>query len=711
MPRTKRGRSRAIGRSDSSPHAAGQSGAPPAEEVSRSLSLDESTEDEHDLVPEGKLVCGLTGSHRAATPQEETLQSFIEQLHREYDIALEDMQRDVRVRCVSFDEARGKERARTKNVSLAVYHPGSEHSFENVTHIAVVAKGGTKADKKAIESLDDLLANVGRARPAAYGIWTNGTELQIRMRTWQSRTGDPQFVYLADFPGPSERLEDLENADRRPLRVASGDSLLRTFKRCHDYLYGNQSMRGDRAFWQLLNLIFCKIHDEAQSRRKFFVGATEANDEPGRAAIARRIHALFKEVKTGVYKDVFEGNEKLELNDRALAFVAGELSRYSLLSTDTDAKGMAYEAITSTTLKRERGQFFTPRNVIRMMVEMVDPQPGERILDPACGSGGFLVVALAHHRARLLEKLGVPRGGIAVPRELKAIERGLKSYAKASLYGVDVDPDLRKAARMNMVMNNDGHGNIFAMNSLEYGVPGKDVDDWIQFRACGADFHKFDYVFTNPPFGSKIPVSDPDVLERFDLGHLWSRVRGGGWQRGRLLKSVPPEILFIEACWKFLKPGTGVMAIVVPNGILGNPGEQMEAVRAWMLRHMELLASVDLPAEAFLPQVSVQASCLFLRCRAEDELRFAGSDGPEQHPVFMAVAEACGHGRRGETTWARNPDGSERIQQREFIERWEKNGQVQTQSRRREERILADDMPWITEQYLRFSRGQSIEAQ
>ncbi|MCU0647281.1 MAG: SAM-dependent methyltransferase [Gemmatimonadaceae bacterium] len=664
---------------------------------------------EQELIPEGKLVCALTGEHRTATPQEETLQSFIEQLHREYDVALADMARDVRVSCARYDETKGKERLSNRNVSLMVYEPGESHVAANATHVAIVAKPGTKSDKKAIEVLDDVLANVGEERPMVFGIWTNGTELQIRLRTWNQRTGNPDYAYLADFPGPGERLEDLENADRRPLRVAAGDSLLRAFKRCHDYLYGNQSMRGDRAFWQLLNLIFCKIHDEAQSRRKFFVGATEGYDPAGQKAIATRIHSLFEEVKSGAYKDVFDGTEKIELNDRALAYVAGELSRYSLLSTDTDAKGMAYEAITSTTLKRERGQFFTPRNVIQMMVEMADPQPGQRILDPACGSGGFLVVALAHERARLLEKLGVPRGASAVPSELKRIERDLKAYARECLYGLDVDPDLRKAARMNMVMNNDGHGNIFEMNSLEFNVPGKQVDAWSAFTDVGGGHGKFDYVFTNPPFGSKIPVSDTEVLQRFELGHQWTRTRDG-WQKGKLLKKVPPEILFIEACWKYLKPGTGVMALVLPNGILGNPGEQMEAVRWWMLRNMELLASVDLPGEAFLPQVSVQASCVFLRRRDPDELRLTDEGGPAQRPVFMAVAEACGHGRRGETTWARHPDGTERIEPRDVLERWEKHGKVDSRVRQREERVLADDMPWIARQYQLFANGQPIES-
>jgi type I restriction enzyme M protein len=670
------------------------------------MDREDGVQDETETVEQGRLVCQLTQVHREATEHEQQLQNLVEQLHLEYGVELDDMQRNVRLACVSFDESRGRDKTRSRSVSLVVYEPGSEHTPENVTHLAVVAKPGVKADTKAIDALDEMLANVARDRDSVFGIWTNGAELHIRMRTYHRQTGYPEFAYLADFPGPGEQLEDLDSAERRPMRVAAKDSLQRAFRRCHNYLYGNQAMRGDRAFWQLLNLIFCKIHDESQSRRKFFVGATEANDAAGQERIARRIHDLFAEVKRSEYQDVFDGDEKIELNDRALAYVAGELSRYSLLSTDADAKGMAYETITANTLKQEKGQFFTPRNVIRMMVEMADPQPGETILDPACGSGGFLVVALAHHRDRLLAARGVPPGAPAVPSELHGIAPDLRKYARECLFGLDVDPELRKAARMNMVMNNDGHGNIFAMNSLEFGVPGRELPSWSAFRERGGGHGRFDFVFTNPPFGSKIPVVDPDVLRTYELGHQWVRVPGGGWRKGALLKKVPPEILFIEACFKFLKPGEGRMALVLPNGILGNPGEQMEGVRAWMLRNMELLASVDLPAEAFLPQVSVQASCVLLRRRHEDELRLAGPEGPAQRPVFMAVADACGHGRRGETTWVRNPDGSERFETREVLDRTERNGIVSERLRRRTERVLADDMPWVAEQYRRMRAVQ-----
>ncbi|MFO0805498.1 MAG: N-6 DNA methylase [Gemmataceae bacterium] len=656
-----------------------------------------------DLVPEGKLVCALTGEFKTASPQEEILQSLIEQLHREYGVGLEDMARDARVSCYSEDPNTGKSKSRQRTVSLVVYEPGKPQELSNIIRVAVVAKPGTKPDPKVIDVLNEVLGSLSEDRTQVYGLWTNGVALEFRMRTYHSRTGEPEYVNMTDFPAPNETLEDLESGTRRPLRIATGDSLLQTFKRCHDYLYGNQSMRGDRAFWQLLYLIFCKIHDEQQSKRLFFVGATEANTDDGRKRVSKRIHQLFEQVQEETYKDVFDGSERIELNDRALAYIAGELGRYSLLNTDTDAKGMAYEAITSTTLKRERGQFFTPRNVIRMMVEMVAPEPGKLVLDPACGSGGFLVVALNYVRRHFIEKLG-GNPDVPVPSELKKAEKPTRDYARRCLFGLDVDPDLRKAARMNMVMNGDGHGNILCFNSLEYRVKERRSEEMAQFEKAGGGHGKFDYVFTNPPFGSKIPVTDTAVLESFDLGHTWSKV-GGIWQRRSVQKKVPPEILFIESCYKFLKPGSGVMAIVLPNGILGNPGEQMEAVRWWMLYHMELIASVDLPAETFLPQVSVQASCVFLRRRDQSELQMLGGEMPSQRPVFMAIPEQCGHGRRGETRYMRGPDGEEVIRNLDVVERWEQQGTVVEKTRRKQVRLLADDFPWVSEQFRKHVAG------
>ena len=672
-------------------------------------------EEVEELVQEGQLVCRLTNQHFTATVAEETLQNFIEQFHREYRIEFEDMDRDFRIACEYTDGKTNRTKTRHRSVSLTVFEAGKPHTLENVIRVAMI-KPTAKADEAAIAMLDEILSNLSDKRNEVFGVWTNGEEMSFRMRTW-NRAGSPVATSLTDFPAPDETLEDLETADRRPLRIATKESLHRAFRRCHDYLYGNRSMRADKAFWQLLYLIFCKIHDERQSRRLFFVGATEANKAEGQKAVAERIAELFEEVKNGEdspYKDVFEGEEKISLSHADITYLAAELGRYDLLGTDTDAKGTAYEAITSTTLKRERGQFFTPRNVIRMMVEMLDPKKDKKVLDPACGSGGFLVVVMAHLRRQFLIESGLTpdQADQPTPREQKRVEAKMREYARKCLFGIDVDPDLRKAARMNMVMNDDGHGNIFNFNSLEFGVTELIVPEMGQFEKkteSKKGFDSFDFVFTNPPFGSKIPVSDPRVLRTYDLGKGWTKSATGWTCTERPEKKVPPEILFIERCYRFLKPGSGQMAIVLPNGILGNPGGRMEFVRWWMLQHMELMASVDLPAETFLPQVSVQASCVFLRRRHPDELRLLQGEQPKQRPVFMAIPEHCGHGRRGETRYVRGAEGIELTPMTTIRERRAlPGGSVEEKEYRRPERVLADDFPWIARQYQRHVAGQTV---
>lgn len=672
--------------------------------------LPEGDDEAGEPILQDTLVCALTGELKHDKPEERILQNLIEQMHREYRVELADMERDVKLACTD-----AAEKKKNVPVAIAVYEKGKPHVVEHIIRVVLIGKANAKGTTAAVALLDLVLSNLNEDRAEVYGVWTNGKDMAFRMRTYDPATGFPVATELTDFPAPDEDLADLDDADRRPLRVAAGDSLLRAFNHCHDYL-STQGLRDEKAFWQLLYLIFAKILDEQKSKRLFFVGATERNTPEGQARIAKRIHSLFELVKEE-FNDVFDGYERLEMNERALAYVASQLARFDLLSTDTDAKGMAFEAITSHTLKQKKGQFFTPRNVIRMMVEMTDPDQGKRILDPACGSGGFLIVALNHARRRILSEVGCPYPDDPVQGEIKKATPKIKKYASQSLFGFDVDSDLRKAARMNMVMNGDGHGHIFNFNSLEYGVYGdKESVGKTRFRTDemgllekklkvgpGEAHGQFDYVFTNPPFGTKIPVEDPEVLRHFDLGYTW-RKDGTRWVKQALQKKVPPEILFIEACWKFLKPGTGVMALVLPNGILGNPGEQMEFTRHWLLQNGELLASIDLSAETFLPQVSVQASCVFVRRRASNETRLVGADGPKQRPVFMAIAEQCGHGRRGEPRYVRQPDGTETIFEVSSPDRWERDGKVFETTRVRKDKKIADDLPLIAREYQRFLR-------
>lgn len=582
------------------------------------------------VVAEGNtIVCFITGEIKKATDKEKSLQAVARSLSSEYGFDVANMDRDFKIEYT--DPATGKKR-RT-SVNLVVFDVDTPHEQDNIIRICIIQGNKTKATdgKSGIQSLEDALGSiVGDMTPESpgcrFGLWTNGSELHFLQKTYREDEQDPIFEELSDFPGKGESLDDLDRPDRQVLRVAAGESLLNTFKRCHDYIYGNQG-KIKTAFWELLNIIFCKIYDERRReicqengetyRRKFWVGVKERNTAEGQAKIAQRVKGLFEEVKKAeIFRDVFSGNEAITLNDLVLSYIASEISRYSFLDASVDAKGMAYEAIVSNTLKQERGQFFTPRNIVRVMVEMMDPGEDDLVLDPACGSGGFLVMVLDHVRHKIARELYPEEEGILLACRANSdpavIERA-KAYANEKLFGVDFDDDLKKAARMNMVMSGDGHGSIFSFNSLQYpNCPDVDCQKMQMAlkesmsdsgRQTRTDLGHFDFLFTNPPFGTKIPIDEPSILEHFELAHKWER-DGDRWIRtGKLQSSQPPEILFIERCYQFLKEG-GRMAIVLPDGILGNPN--LEYVRYWILQNTKVLASIDLPVEAFLPQVGAR---------------------------------------------------------------------------------------------------------
>ena len=333
---------------------------------------------------ENALLCLLTGKVVKATEKELNLQALIRMLSEEYGFDLDQMERDF---AVSGETDAGKKWKR--KVELVIFEAAEEHTAESIIRLCVVQDSKTKEtdSKKGVQA---ALEEVMRAVPGCtFGLWANGTRYMF-LQQKQDSMGLTEFDELSDFPGEGETLDDLDRSDKANLRNPANDSLIRTFKRCHDYIYGNEGHQ-KTAFWQLLNLIFCKIYDEKRRfmpstktyRRKFWVGVKENNTKEGQAAVAARIKELFAELKNEPdFREVFRGNEEIELTDRGLAFVATELARYSFLDATVDVKGMAYETIVSNTLKQERGQFFTPRNIVRAMVEMMDPAAGAARFGP-----------------------------------------------------------------------------------------------------------------------------------------------------------------------------------------------------------------------------------------------------------------------------------------------------------------------------------------
>ncbi|WP_313600147.1 methylation-associated defense system DNA methyltransferase MAD2 [Epilithonimonas vandammei] len=657
------------------------------------------------VLEDNQILCVLTGEAKKTSSKEENLQSTIRMLNEEYGFDLSDMERDFTITFIDPETGKNKK----QKVELVIFDKATHHVQENIIRIATVQDDKTKDNdkKKGVRmTLENAMAALDQCE---FGLWTNGIDIKYLQREDDDFGFDYKFSDLSDIPGFGEDINDLERPERSHSRKPANDSLIKVFKRSHDYIYGNEGRKKD-AFWQLLYLIFCKLYDEKRRftdhekgisyRKKFWVGVKEQNTNEGRKAVADRIKSLFDELKKdNIFSGVFDGNESIDLTDKGLAFIAGELAKYSFLDATVDVKGLAYETIVSNTLKQEAGQFFTPRNIVRAMVEMLNPNENTRVLDPACGSGGFLVMVLDHVRKKIAAEMYPELDEVLITEKYNSYEvnERVRQYAENSIFGFDFDPDLKKAARMNMVMAGDGHANIFHVNSLAY--PNWEHPQEIEKikQAIEKSLNtmkditnnytpdaraKFDMVFTNPPFGTKVKV-DKEIAERYYLSRY----------------SDAPEVLFIEACYDFLKEG-GKMAIVLPDGILGNPNTL--PVREWILDKFKILASVDLALEAFLPQVGVQASLLFLEKKTENQRNLV-HDGGEDYNVFMAIAEKLGKDRRGVPIYVRDEDGAEILfeTEKKFLA-FKENGDKYVKSRIEKVKLLDDDLPKIVGAYKEF---------
>lgn len=617
---------------------------------------------EREVIPEGKVKDFITGALKKATAEEIIRQNIEKSIFYEYGYDTKQIAIDVPI----------KTKTGNKKASICVYNEigGMVPKKPENVHILVLVINpeiSSKDNNSGVERLKDIMA----ATSAKFGLWTNSKERVVLSKV--EKRFEVEFDDIIDFPIKGQSLEDMEKETNVKLKTAVGYNLLYTFRRCHDYIASNQGLQKQDAFWEFLKLIFCKIHNERNGTSEFRITNKERSINQS-LIVKNRIDRLFNDVKK-TYSDIFGTNERIELEPRVLNFVVSQMYNYDLLNSSIDVKGAAYEEIVGSNLRGDRGEFFTPRNVVRMAVSMLDPEPGKLVLDPSCGTGGFLIIALKNFMDKIRTETA------SEPNRLQPL---IKKNAINCVFGIDINPSLVRASKMNMVLNNDGQGGLFRANSLENPAM------WDKAMQVNISLNKFDYIFTNPPFGAKLPVDDEMILQQFDLAHKWTKIEGRWIMTGGLQRSLPPEVLFIERCIQFLKPGIGKMAIVIPNGILGNPGD--EYIRHWILRHCQVLASVSLPVETFLPHVGTQTSVLFLRRKSQEEMMLEEASGRRnEYKVFMAIAEKVGKDRRGNILFKRDENGNEII-----IKKKNEFGQFV------EEKVIDDDLPKIAEEYTNF---------
>jgi type I restriction enzyme M protein len=631
------------------------------------------------IVQQGKVLDFIDGlTQRSETPEEHVRQEIAKSLVREYLYPKTHIS-------VEFTIQIGTRKPRA---DLVIFDPDKPHTQEHA-RIIVECKAPTIKVGDKDNGVGQLKSYLDACPNAIFGMWINGVERVCYRRV--EKGGKRYWEEVPDLPqcGKEDETDDRPRFDQ--LKPANSDALLFTFRRCHNFIAGNQGLQKPQAFWEFLKIIFCKIHDEKGSEVQFYAGANERRSLNGALKVKTRIESLFTGVKDE-YPQIFKPQERIDLEPRVIAYIVSQLQMYTLLDSDVDVKGRAYEEIVGPNLRGDRGEFFTPRNICRMAVQMLDPSEKQLLLDPACGTGGFLITAMHHVISKIeREERQKWKGNHEAAR--KSIRSRVAKYAEKFIVGIDFNPDLVKASKMNMVMNNDGAGGLYQANSL--ANPATWLDAELRDRKL---LGRVDLLLTNPPFGSKIPVTDSSILEQYDLGHRWTYdKKADNWIKGTAIqKSQPPEILFVERCVQFLKPGTGRAAIVLPDGILGSPG--LGYVREWILRNTQILASIDLHPDTFQPFVSIQTSVLILQRKTQEQIDLEAASGRiSDYEIFMAVANHVGHDKRGHETYVRNAQGNEMFDEVEK-QVWEfENGVRVIKNHKVQKKILDDNTHQIAE--------------
>jgi type I restriction enzyme M protein len=532
--------------------------------------------------------------------------------------------------------------------------------YENKNACAQADQGQIKLiiEVKApnVKEPDGQLLGYISATSADGGFWTNGEKIVYYKKDKASNNvlkwiGVPRYGRSWDSIGRFKKSELVPPVD---LKLA--------FKRCHNAIYRTGIDSEDVAL-DMVRIILAKREDEssAEEECKFYITPEEFEDSALRDTACKRVRDLFSAVKDQ-YPDVFSEHEKITASDSQLATVVSYLQQYSFLDAAHDVIGTAYEVYVASHLKGERGQFFTNRLVVDMMVRMLDPDDKSVILDPSCGSAGFLITAMNY----VFRK-------IDSSKRTDAAKEILKRNVVHQLYGLDISPKLVKIAKANMLIGKDGHGGIEKANSLD------DISKLSASFQEKAGLEKPTMILTNPPFGAghDLRIKEPTILAQYDNGYSWSLDESGDIKFDDKLNSkqgLAPEVLFLEKCIRWLKPG-GVLGIVMAKGQLDN--REALSIRRWILDNAQLLAVVNLHEDTFEPFCGSKASVIFVRKNTKKVVK--------NYKVYMAISNKIGQTSRGEPIFKRDSEGRPVVDKGGFV--------------------IDQDLTQIADDFLKFQNG------
>lgn len=474
---------------------------------------------------------------------------------------------------------------------------------EGTEYLVIECKKDGITDAEFKQAIEQAFGNANSLRAKFASVVAGITRTAFDVAGFKPSERDKNVI--SDIPkkyGRTPKYKFIKGDKDKDLKEVSKEELIRALEKSHDTVWQGGKLAPTSAFDEVSKLLFCKLRDEKITKKgetySFQIGTRESADE-----IYKRINAIYQKAKK---EDAEVFNEDIRLEPKVVYNVVEHLQELAINKIDMDTKGIAFERFMEDFFKGKMGQFFTPREIITFCVEMINPERIDLIIDPACGSGGFLLNAMDRVR-KYLEK-----------NHEKGEAKDLwHKFAMNNLYGIEINDQIARVCKMNMIIHDDGHTNIISTDSL------RNFDE-ITKQHGGIKKNRFDVLLTNPPFGAIVKSTEKDYLDNYKLG------------KGR--KNQKTEILFIERCLDLLKPN-GKMAIVLPDSITIN--SSLQYVRDYLFEQTQILSIVSLSDMAFVHYgANVKSSLLFLR-------RLGIKETPREYHVFMALAEKIGYTATG----------------------------------------------------------------
>lgn len=559
---------------------------------------------------EGYINDYISGELVKATPEEiQAVQVYSKILVEDYGYPIENIQTRPQFRV----KGSPSDTSYKFPIDIVVFKTPEKKRGEE--YIVIECKKETRED--GVDQLKDYL----KFCDAELGVWFNGNSTHYIRK--YIKDGKIHFDdELINIPNFGQRVEDIGLFKKQDLIPTH--NLKPKFISIRNYLAGNAvgTTRDEELARQIINVILCKLYDEKFTKLDDIVQFRAGLNEKA-SDVANRVKGRFNEAKV-IYKDVLDDKDTIELDDKSLKYVVGELQNYSLMSAQRDVVGDAFEIFIHRALKGGNGQYFTPKNVVKVAIEVLDPDVEDKIIDPACGSGGFLIEGLKYLHNKI-EKKGAEFNW---PQSEIDAEKIAKS--NINFRGIEKDTFLSKVVKAYMVIMGDGKSGIFCEDSLD--LP----KNWKPKTQSNIQLGTFDILLANPPFGAKIPVKGEAKLSQFPLGYKWKlNKKTKTWEKGKIKDSEAPQVLFIDRCLDLVREG-GKLALVLPDGILSNPTDGY--IVQHIMKRAEIIGMIDLPMSTFLPYTPTKTHLIF----------FKRTDKPRKdYEMFMSYAKTCGHDKRG----------------------------------------------------------------